>query len=84
MNRVLPLHMLRAVRRAFACNEAIADAYYGIACIYSLQGKKSLALQYLEISLQKGFKDLYRVESDADMKPLRDDGNWRKLKMRYS
>ncbi len=84
MNRVLPLHMLRLFRRAISCNEAIADAYYGIACIYSLQGKKTLALQFLEKSLQKGFKDLYRVENDADMKSIRDGGGWKKLKMRYS
>ncbi len=84
MRRVPPVHILRVFRRAFACNEAIADAYYGIACIYSLQGKKTLALQFLEKSLQQGFKDLYRVEIDADMKFVRDGGGWKKLKMQYS
>jgi hypothetical protein len=83
MNTVLPVHMLKSFKRAFAYNEAIADAYYGIACIYSLQGRKKLALQFLGKSLQWGFKDIYRIENDTDMKAIRDDAGWKKLKLQY-
>jgi len=31
--------------------------YYGVACIYAFQGKKELALDFWEKTLEKGFRD---------------------------
>jgi len=40
--------MIRLLHHALAYREETANAFYGIACIYSLQGKKRLAFQFLE------------------------------------
>lgn len=83
MNAHHALMLLKSWKRT-SCNDEIADTYYGIACIYSLQGKKRLALQFLEKSLQKGFKDLHQIERNSDMNILRSDSGWKKLMGRYS
>ena len=80
---ISPRSIMRFFKRTFACNEEIANAYYGIACIYSLHGNKKLALQFLEKSIQSGFYDLDRIERDRDLKTIKGDGGWKKLKVRY-
>jgi len=84
MHRSRTINIFELFKRSIACNEEIADAYYGIACVYLLRGKKKLALQFLEKSFEKGFKDLYRIETDADMRTIRDDQGWKILKERYN
>ncbi len=80
----VPLMLFKYLQRATAYNEELATAYYGIACIYSLRGKKQLALQFLEKSLQGGFKDLHHIEKNSDMNALRNECGWKRLMERYS
>ncbi len=75
---------LKFLLRSMAYKEEIARAYYGIACIYSVLGKKRLALQFLEQSLQAGFKDINTIENNSDMKCIRNDYGWLRIKERYS
>ncbi len=72
MNNVFA-RMIRSLHRALAYREEIANAFYGIACIYSLQGKKWLSLQFLEKSLQEGLKDLDQIKRNSDMRTFHDD-----------
>ena len=42
------------------------DAIYNIACCYSLMENKDEALKYLELLLQKSWKDIDQVKTDSD------------------
>lgn len=83
MNNIF-VRIIRSLRHALACREEAANAFYWIACIYSLQGKKRLALQCLEKSLQEGFKDLDKIERNSDLRTIRDNYEWKKLIERYA
>ena len=76
--------MIRSLHSALVCNDEIANAFYGIACVHSLRGNKLLSLQFLEKSLQRGFKDISQLENDSDMKTVRDESGWKRLMERYS
>ena len=82
MNNVF-IRMIRSLHRALAYREEIANAFYGIACIYSLQGKKRLAIQFLEKSLQEGFKDRDKIEKNSDLRNIRDSYGWKNLIEKY-
>jgi hypothetical protein len=77
-------HMIRSAYSAFAYHDEIAKAFYGIACIYALRGNKRLALQFLEKSLQPGFKDISQILNNSDMRTIRQENDWRRLIRQYS
>jgi adenylate cyclase len=59
-------------------------SYYHITCYYSLQGNIDKALTYLELSLQKGFKDEPHVKTnDSDLEPLRTTARFKQLMQQY-
>jgi hypothetical protein len=83
MNNIF-IRMIRSLHRALAYREETANAFYGIACIYSLQGKKRLALQFLEKSLQEGFKDMDKIERNSDLRTIRDNYRRKNLIERHT
>src|SRR5262245_46036132 len=56
-----------------------ANAAYNIACCHALLGEKREALRWLEVALNRGFRELSRAQADTDFKGLRDDPKARKL-----
>jgi hypothetical protein len=78
------LNPIKSLKRAIAYDDEIALACYGIACIYSLREKKKLALQFLEKALQRGLNVSSLIERESDLKNIRNDLGWKKLKKRYS
>jgi len=44
---------------------------YNIACVEALLGNTDSSLQYLESSLNNGYKDIEHIESDDDLKSIR-------------
>ncbi|MBI5497349.1 MAG: hypothetical protein HY904_20210 [Deltaproteobacteria bacterium] len=58
-------------KKALTANPDFGDAYYNIACIYSVEGKKPLALKYLRIALLNGYTQAAAMEKDPDLDPLR-------------
>ena len=50
-----------------------AKYYYYLSHIFSLQGKKSDALKYLEIAANKGFSDIKLAKTDKALDSIRDD-----------
>lgn len=73
---------------AFHDNEAsigrlLCTAAYNIACGYSLDGKKEEALDWLEISIQRGFLTaegkLDHMENDSDLDNIRNEARYKEF-----
>jgi protein O-mannosyl-transferase len=58
--------------------------YYNIACYYSLIENKGEALKYMELSLQKGFKDFDHIKVDTDLDYIRNTEEFNNLINKYS
>ncbi len=61
---------LRWYKRALAADPGLGDAYYNMACIYALQGEKSLSLRYLRTALRNGFTSKDQMREDSDLVSL--------------
>ncbi len=61
-------------------NPALANAYFNLACLYALQGKKDQAFVQLEKLLTVDSRTLYHyLQSDEDLKSLREDPRFKQL-----
>ncbi|MBN2493929.1 MAG: tetratricopeptide repeat protein [Deltaproteobacteria bacterium] len=70
---------LRWYKKALEVNANFGDAYYNMACIYSLQKKKDLAFRYLHIAALNGFVQPKVLQQDSDLENLRSDPRYRKI-----
>ncbi|MEN0055296.1 MAG: transglutaminase-like domain-containing protein [Mucilaginibacter sp.] len=50
-----------------------SNAYYNLACVYSLLNKKQPALDYLEKSVKAGFYDYAHLLTDTDLDNIRNE-----------
>ena len=55
------------------------DAYYNMACIYALEGKKEMALRYLQIAALNGYATAEGIDRDPDLEPVHDEPGYRAL-----
>ena len=56
------------------------EAYYNMACLYSIKGKAEESFKWLSESIEKGFQDLDHINSDPDLENLRKDPVFEKIK----
>lgn len=54
-------------------------SYYNIACAYSLQGKKTEAIRYLQRAVEKGFDQFKHMEEDSDLESLHGDPRFEEI-----
>jgi superkiller protein 3 len=66
-------------KKSLAVNPDFGDAYYNMACVYALQGKKDLALRYLQIAALNGYASAEGIDEDPDLESLRDEPAYRAL-----
>jgi hypothetical protein len=66
-------------KKALVVDPDFGDAYYNMACVYSLQGQKALALRYLQIAAMNGYVTGEGIGADPDLEPLHDDPAWSAL-----
>ncbi len=52
---------------------------YNVACGYALAGRKDEALDWLELSVRKGFNKFDHMRQDSDLDSLRDETRYKKL-----
>jgi adenylate cyclase len=52
---------------------------YNIACLHSLAGRTSLALDHLELAVEKGMRNRDWFMTDPDLEPIRDDPRFHAL-----
>ena len=66
-----------------AREEDRAGSYYNAACLYSRMDNKQKALEYLEKSLELGYRRFAHIERDQDMDPIRDMEEFKALILKY-
>jgi Tfp pilus assembly protein PilF len=66
-------------KRALEADPRFGDAYYNMACIYSLQGHKQLAFRYLRLAALNHYSERQQLEDDPDLEPLRGDPEMREI-----
>lgn len=67
-----------------ARNEDRAGSYYDAACLYARMGQKAKALEYLEKSLELGYRRFAHIDRDQDMDPIRDMEAFKALIQKYN
>jgi len=60
-------------------NRYLINAYYNLCCIYSLSKNKSLALNYLDLSICSGYNDYYHLKEDSDLNCIRHEKKFKEL-----
>jgi clan AA aspartic protease (TIGR02281 family) len=61
----------KLLKNSAETNDALSEAYYNVACIYSLLVDNKRAFDYLKKAQEKGMRNLYRAECDPDLLYLR-------------
>ncbi len=74
---------IAAMDSIIARDEEKAGNYYDAACLYARMGDKHRALEYLEKSLELGYRRFSHMERDADMDLLRDTEEYKALIRKY-
>jgi tetratricopeptide (TPR) repeat protein len=72
-------HALEWYKKALAVDPDFGDAYYNMACIYALEGKKDMALRYLQIAALNGYATAEGIDGDPDLERVRDEPGYRAL-----
>lgn len=67
-----------------AREEDRAGSYYDASCLYARMGNKQKALEYLEKSLELGYRRFAHIERDQDMDPIRDMEEFKALIRKYN
>lgn len=57
----------------FPESRSCVNAYYNLACISSIRGRKADCLRYLQKAIDLGFTDYEWLEEDGDLAPMRED-----------
>ncbi len=72
------------------CEETLARVskessfiYYNLACAYSLMNEKDKGLEFLEKALKTGQVNISYMESDADLKNVRESKGYKELVAKY-
>jgi Flp pilus assembly protein TadD len=69
-------------KKALSADPDFGDAYYNMACIYSLQGKGEMALRYLRIAALNGYVSGEGLDADPDLEPVRKLAGYQALRSR--
>ena len=70
---------LRWYKKGLEVDANFGDAYYNMACIYSLKKKPNLAFRYLHIAALNGFVQPKVLAEDSDLDNLRSDPRYKKI-----
>jgi hypothetical protein len=66
-------------KKALTVDADFGDAYYNMACVYALEGKKQLALRYLQIAALNGYATAGGMDEDPDLEAIRAEPAYRAL-----
>ena len=69
--------------KAIELDPEMVWAYYSVACLDALAGKKGDALKNLERVLEKGVDDKKHIDKDADLDSIRKDAGFVRLMKKY-
>lgn len=66
-------------KMAFKINQDIGSDFYNAGCSASQMGDYTLAFDWLNMALKKGWSNLPHLKIDTDLVPLHGDAKWDKL-----
>jgi tetratricopeptide (TPR) repeat protein len=66
-------------KKALAVDPDFGDAYYNMACVYALEGRKEMALRYLQIAALNGYATAEGIDGDPDLENVRHEPGYRAL-----
>jgi hypothetical protein len=66
-------------KRALSVDPDFGDAYYNMACVYAIEGRKEMALRYLQIAALNGYATAEGIDGDPDLEALRGEAGYRAL-----
>jgi hypothetical protein len=66
-------------KKALAVDPDFGDAYYNMACVYALEGRREMALRYLQIAALNGYATAEGIDGDPDLESVRDEPGYRAL-----
>ncbi|MGR3810288.1 DUF6624 domain-containing protein [Jiulongibacter sp. NS-SX5] len=68
-----------AYQRAFKINEGSSNEYYNAACSWALTGDTLQSIEYLNLSADKGWKNLKHIKVDKDLRSLHEVHRWSEI-----
>ncbi len=66
-------------KKALEVDSSFGDAFYNMACVYALLGKKQLALRFLGIAAINGYAEAEAMQKDPDLEKLRSEPEYKKI-----
>jgi len=66
-------------KKALEVDSSFGDAFYNMACIYALLGKKELAFRYLNIAALNGYAEAGAMRADNDLRTLHHDPRFQEI-----
>ncbi len=72
-------HYEAALKLGAFANKFEASVYYDMACAYAKTGQKEKAFQFVQLALDKGFRDIEHLRTDGDLESLHADKRWAQL-----
>lgn len=70
------LESAKEYEKAFSIQSGNADQYYNAACSWALSGDTIHSINNLELSAEKGWKDVKHIENDIDLSSLHQTKGW--------
>jgi hypothetical protein len=70
---------LQWYKKALTVDPDFGDAYYNMACLYALEGRKDMALRYLQIAAMNGYATAEGIDGDPDLESVRDEPAYKAL-----
>lgn len=74
---------IEMMNRIISKDEDKAGSYYDAACLYARMNNKQKSIEYLEKSLELGYRRFAHIDRDPDMAPIRDMEEFKSLIRKY-
>lgn len=71
-------------KKAIKLDSEYSAPYYGLACCYSKKNEKIKALSFLELAIQKGYKDFEHMANDSDLDNIREEEKFKEIFSKHS
>ena len=71
------------LKKAQSLDPKSPDAYFNLACLYSVTNKLDLSADALDNALKNGFNNVDRLRSDPDLNQLRQTKDFKKIVEKY-
>ena len=71
------------LKKAQSLNPKSPDAYFNLACLYSVTNRMDLSADALDSALKNGFNNVDRLRNDPDLNNIRKTKEFKKIVEKY-